>query len=398
MSVDIKVRKGDKVIALAGNPNVGKSTLFNALTGMKQHTGNWAGKTVSNATGRHKDYIFVDIPGTYSLVAHSAEEEVARDFICFGRPDAVVAVCDSTCLERNLNLVLQIIETGRKVVVCLNLADEARRKHIDIDVKIIEKRLGVPVIQTVARDKKSINKLIAELDKNQEYDAVKITYPQEIEDAIGKLEPYIESYCTDISSRWVALKLLDNDEILINDIIDFIGAGGQLKQIASDIRDELKEKGIEHNKLKDIIVSSIVAKAEEICDGTVVYNENKYSPRDKKTDRILTGKVIAYPIMLSMLALIFWITMEGANYPSALLSEGLFFMQDKIYAFLLWMKLPTVLCDALVFGVYRVLAWVVSVMLPPMAIFFPLFTLLEDVGYLPRVAYNLDKPFRCCNA
>ena len=108
---------GDKVIALAGNPNVGKSTLFNALTGMKQHTGNWAGKTVSNATGRHKDYIFVDIPGTYSLMAHSAEEEVARDFICFGKPDAVVAVCDSTCIERNLNLVLQIIETGRKVIV-----------------------------------------------------------------------------------------------------------------------------------------------------------------------------------------------------------------------------------------------------------------------------------------
>ena len=398
VSADVKAREGDKVVALAGNPNVGKSTLFNALTGMKQHTGNWAGKTVSNAAGRHKNYIFVDIPGTYSLMAHSAEEEVARDFICFGKPDAVVAVCDSTCLERNLNLVLQIIETGRKVIVCLNLADEAKRKRIHIDVGKIEKRLGVPVIQTVARDKNSIEKIISELDKEIENEPIQTVYSKEIEDAISKLEPYLEKYCTNISSRWAALKLLDDDEVLTNKIIDFIGADNELKEIASALRNELNEKGIDSNKLKDIIVSSIVAKAEDICDGAVVYNQHKYSPRDRKTDKILTSKLIGYPIMIFMLGIIFWITMEGANYPSALLSKGLFFLQDKIYAFLVYIGLPTVLCDALVFGVYRVVAWVVSVMLPPMAIFFPLFTLLEDVGYLPRVAYNLDKPFKCCNA
>ncbi len=391
MSINIKARPGDKVVALAGNPNVGKSTLFNALTGMKQHTGNWAGKTVSNAAGRHKNYIFVDIPGTYSLMAHSAEEEVARDFICFGRPDAVVVVCDSTCLERNLNLVLQIMETGRRVIVCLNLADEAKRKHIDIDVKKIEERLGVPVIQTVARDKKSIDKVISALDENLAYDSVEIKYPAEIEEAIEKLSPLLDNKN---SKRWTALRLLEGDEDLINNIA---GADSNLKKLASDIRNELRQKGIDGDKLKDMIVSSIVAKAEEICDGAVVYNQHKYSPRDKKIDKILTSKIIGYPIMIAMLALIFWITMEGANYPSGLLSQGLFFLQDKIYVFLISIGLPNVLCDALVFGIYRVLAWVVSVMLPPMAIFFPLFTLLEDVGYLPRVAYNLDKPFKCCN-
>ena len=378
---------GDKVIALAGNPNVGKSTLFNALTGMKQHTGNWAGKTVSNATGRHKNYIFVDIPGTYSLMAHSAEEEVARDFICFGKPDAVVAVCDSTCIERNLNLVLQIIETGRKVIVCLNLADEAKRKHIDIDVGKIQKRLGVPVIQTVARDRKSIEKIISVLDENNAEKGIQIEYPKVIEDAVQELLPHLEKYKTDISKRWIALRLLDGS--LTDKIYEYISADDSLKETVRSMQNVIDEHRI---------VSSIVRTAERICDGAVVYNEHKYSPKDKKTDKILTGKFLAYPIMLSMLALIFWITMEGANYPSALLSEGLFFLQDKIYAFLRWIKLPTLLCDALVFGVYRVLAWVVSVMLPPMAIFFPLFTLLEDAGYLPRVAYNLDKPFKCCNA
>lgn len=378
---------GDKVIALAGNPNVGKSTLFNALTGMKQHTGNWAGKTVSNATGRHKNYIFVDIPGTYSLMAHSAEEEVARDFICFGKPDAVVAVCDSTCIERNLNLVLQIIETGRKVIVCLNLADEAKRKHIDIDVGKIQKRLGVPVIQTVARDRKSIEKIISVLDENNAEKGIQIEYPKVIEDAVQELLPHLEKYKTDISKRWIALRLLDGS--LTDKIYEYISADDSLKETVRSMQNVINEH---------MIVSSIVRTAEHICDGAVVYNEHKYSPRDKKTDKILTGKFLAYPIMLAMLALIFWITMEGANYPSALLSEGLFFLQDKIYAFLTWIKLPTLLCDALVFGVYRVLAWVVSVMLPPMAIFFPLFTLLEDAGYLPRVAYNLDKPFKCCNA
>ena len=144
-----KQTENDKVIAIAGNPNVGKSTVFNALTGMNQHTGNWPGKTVTNAQGYHQSknysYVMVDIPGTYSLMAHSAEEEVARNFICFGEPDGVIVVCDATCLERNLNLVLQTLEISSKVVVCVNLMDEAKRKNIEIDLQKLSKKLGVPV-------------------------------------------------------------------------------------------------------------------------------------------------------------------------------------------------------------------------------------------------------------
>ena len=158
----------DIVVAIAGNPNVGKSTVFNNLTGLNQHTGNWPGKTVTNAQGycntKNKSYVMVDIPGTYSLMAHSAEEEIARNFICFGEADAVIVVCDATCLERNLNLVLQTIEISSYVLVCVNLMDEAKRKNMKIDLKGLSKKLGVPVVGTIARKKKSLSALMDELD------------------------------------------------------------------------------------------------------------------------------------------------------------------------------------------------------------------------------------------
>lgn len=154
----------NRVIALAGNPNVGKSTVFNALTGMKQHTGNWPGKTVENAQGVTKfhgeEYLIYDLPGTYSLISHSKEEEVARDFICFGEHDVVVVVCDAVCLERNLNLVLQVLEITNKVVVCVNLMDEAKKKQIQVDLSKLSKILKVPVVGTSARSKKGLKELM----------------------------------------------------------------------------------------------------------------------------------------------------------------------------------------------------------------------------------------------
>jgi len=216
----VKANPNQMLVALAGNPNTGKSTIFNELTGLKQHTGNWPGKTVTNARGyfknKDKEFILVDLPGTYSLFPNSVEEEVARDFICFGNPDVTVIVVDATCLERNLNLVLQILEITDNAILCVNLLDEAKRKKIQVDLDQLSVELGIPVVGTIARDKKGLKNL-----KDAIYDVCvkkiipqpkKITYPKEIEDELQKLIPMITPLITNkINPRWIALRMLDGD-------------------------------------------------------------------------------------------------------------------------------------------------------------------------------------------
>ena len=401
----------DIVIALAGNPNVGKSTVFNGLTGMNQHTGNWPGKTVASADGicvtENNRYVLVDIPGTYSLMAHSVEEEVARNYLCFGEPDAVIVVCDATCLERNLNLVLQTIEISKNVIVCVNLMDEAKRKKIKINLNLLSKKLGVPVISTVAHKKSSLKTLTDTLDKviskEISVNPLKIEYPEVIESAIKNIQQCLMGYnLKNLDSRWLSLKLLDDDQSLIKEVHNYLGFDllkkKDIKKVVNESKEHLNKNNIDTDKLKDMVVSVIVKKSENICDGVITCEKENYSSVDRKFDKILTSKYIGYPIMLLMLMVIFWLTITGANYPSAILSDFLFWIQDRLTDIFMYFNAPDWLHGALVLGVYRVLAWVVSVMLPPMAIFFPLFTLLEDSGYLPRVAYNLDKPFKCCSA
>ncbi len=399
----------EKTIAIAGNPNVGKSTIFNSLTGMHQHTGNWPGKTVTNAVGLFKteknSYSIIDIPGTYSLIAHSPEEEVARDFLCFSSPQAVIAVCDATCLERNLNLVLQILEVSQRVIVCVNLLDEANRKGIKINLQKLSKLLNVPVIGTVGKDKKSIKKIKSALDKSFQstpLPPLTIDYGETIESAITLIETELCREFPEIENKhWVSLKLLEANPKIIDQLENkYSKSLLENTTVAESIKKALavlSENNIRFDKLSGLLAETSVKKAEEISKEVITYNTEDYTAFDRKTDKILTSKWLGYPLMILLLGVVFWLTISGANYISSFLSLLFDYLENGILHILRFLKSPPIIEDFIIEGLFRVPSWVVSVMLPPMAIFFPLFTLLEDVGYLPRIAFNLDKPFKRCS-
>ena len=396
-----------RTVALVGNSNVGKSTVFNEITGMKQHTGNWTGKTVDTASGEYyykfNDYTLVDLPGTYSLLSSSEEERVARDFLIWNKVDCVVIVADSTNLLRNLNLVLQTLELTGNAVLLLNLWDEAAKRNIIIDKKKLSELLGIPVVSSTARSGKGVNELLEQVHKIVTGDCcpeqLRVKYVSPIEQAERRCEKGLSKYFkTDIDMRFLALRVLENDPSFNASLEKNLSGGFQDDFDVLKSREILSRFNFDGENYVQSVTASISQQAERIFSQSVKQLPSREEKKQNMIDRVLLGRYTAVPAMLLLVGVVLWLTMVGANYPSSILKSAFDAAEAWLASQSLALGIPDVIVNMAVHGVLRVLFWVVAVMLPPMAIFFPLFALLEAYGVLPRIAFNLDRGFEKCGA
>lgn len=374
----------NKNILLVGNPNVGKSSIFNILTHSHEHTGNWTGKTVKLAKKNiiNTNYTLIDLPGIYSLSSLSDEEIVAKDTLLFEQYEKIIYVMDSSNIEKNLHLLLQILEINKNIILCLNMIDELDKKGLEVDDKKLSEILCIKVIKCSASKKTGIKELIESLDEDSisNYNYV---YEYDIEKNISDIFEYLTHQ---FKSRFIALKLLEKDKTLVNSV----KTKYKVDIINKDIQNYLMN--VNSEKISDSVSSMLNDISKSIFKEVVKASKEK---EIGNIDKIFSKRIYALPIMFIIMFGIFLITIVLANYPSDLLSLIFTKFETVLIDFVEYLNIPSYIYEPLVYGVYRVVSFIVSVMFPPLVIFFFLFTYAEESGILPRLAFNFDKVFKC---
>jgi ferrous iron transport protein B len=396
-------------VGVAGNPNVGKSVIFNALTGSRQHVGNWPGKTVERAEGRFyhqgREIRLVDLPGTYSLAAQSPEEVIARDYILSGEPDMVVDIVDATSLERNLNLTLQILELTDRVVIALNLMDEVRRQGWEVDTERLEADLGVPVVPTVATEGEGLPELVKAIadvaEGGEETHPVSVDYGLTIEGYIESLQADLGRTGVGDRSRWIAVKLLEDDPEIVEAFRrgDSTAMGLAAPSALPEALQALLRRAVRLREgIRPDAKVEIVRRRYELAHDIVHRVARRLRPEEdsltERIDRIVTHRVWSWPITLAVFLVIFWITIKGGEIGGGWLEDGFSWLIGAARAWLTSIQAPWWVTGALVDGFTVGVGTVITVMLPPMIILFTAFALMEDLGLLPRIAFNLDRPMQ----